>query len=243
MPTPGAAALARLRRFIQLDMVIFGRGTFEEFVSEIFREIDEELRRENLLKLWSRYGKHIIIAAVAAVLIAGGMVYWREHQAAERRAQSARYTSALALLRDGKDADAKGVFAAISGEGSGYSVLAAFNEAELLAKTDPKAGIAAYDRIAGSAGFDREFRDLALLLSVMHGLPEGDANQAIQRLQPLTASGNPWRASALELTAAAKLKAGDRPGALDLYKKLADDQAAPQRVRARAAEMAAALAS
>ena len=60
----------------------------------------------------------------------------------------------------------------------------------------------------------REFRDLAVLLSVMHGLPDGDPKAAIERLQPLTASGNPWRASALDLTAAAKLKAGDRGGAL-----------------------------
>ena len=64
------------------------------------------------------------------------------------------------------------------------------------------------------AGIDPEFRDLAVLLSVMHGLPDGDPKAAIERLQPLTASGNPWRASALDLTAAAKLKAGDRGGAL-----------------------------
>ena len=88
----------------------------------------------------------------------------------------------------------------------------------------------------------REFRDLAVLLSVMHGLPDGDPKIAIERLQRLTESGNPWRASALELTAAAKLKAGDRSGALEIYKTLADDLTAPQRLRARAAEMAAALA-
>jgi hypothetical protein len=59
----------------------------------------------------------------------------------------------------------------------------------------------------------------------------------------LTLSGKPWRASALDLTAAAKLKAGDRSGALEIYKQLADDLTAPQALRARAAEMAAALKS
>jgi len=39
------------------------------------------------------------------------------------------------------------------------------------------------------------------------------------------------------------LQSGDKSGALDLYKSLADDLAAPQGLRARAAEMAAALAS
>jgi hypothetical protein len=212
-------------------------------VSDIFREIDEELRRDNLLKLWQRYGKYVILVAVLAVLIAGAIVAWREHQASERRAQAARYSAALALVREGKEADAAKLFATLAQEGGGYGVLASFEEAELLAKTgDRKAAIAAYDKLAGSSALDPEFRDLAVLLSVMHGLPDGDAKAAIERLQPLTADGNPWRASALELTAAAKLKGGDRGGALELYRKIADDLGAPQRLRARAAELAAALA-
>ena len=65
----------------------------------------------------------------------------------------------------------------------------------------------------------------------------------MDRLAPLTATSNPWRPIALELTAVARLKSGDKSGALEVYKTLADDVAAPQGLRARAAEMAAALAS
>jgi hypothetical protein len=213
-------------------------------VSDIFREIDEELRRENLVKLWSRYGKYILLVVVLAVAIAGAIVAWREYQASERRAQSGRYSAALALVREGKDAEAARLFTALAQESGGYGLLASFEEAELLVKSgDRKAAIAAYDKLSSSSGIDREFRDLAVLVSVMHGLPDSDSKVAIERLQRLTESGNPWRASALELTAAAKLKAGDRTGALDIYKTLADDLTAPQKLRARAAEMAAALAS
>ena len=147
-------------------------------------------------------------------------------------------------MREGKAAEAAKLFAVLAREGGGYSLLAAFEEAEMLAKSgDRKAAIAAYDQLAGGSGTDPEFRDLAVLLSVMHGLPDGDPKAAVERLQPLTASGNPWRASALDLTAAAKLKSGDRGGALEIYKELADDLSAPQGLRARAAEMAAALKS
>jgi len=213
-------------------------------VSEIFREIDEELRRENLLKLWSRYGKYIVAAVVAIVLVIGGIMAWRDHQADARRAQGGRFTSALAMARQGKEADAAKLFGALAQEGGGYSVAGAFEQAELLAKAgDRKAAIAVYEKLAGSNGVDPEFRELAVLLSVMQSLPDADPKTAIERLQPLTASGNPWRASALDLTAAAKLKAGDRTGALEIYQKLADDLAAPQGLRARAAEMAAALKS
>ena len=213
-------------------------------MSDIFREIDEELRRDNLLKLWARYGRYIIAAAAVALVVAGGVVAWREHQLTERRAQSSRYAGALTLARDGKGADAAKVFAAIAQEGGGYAVLASFEEAALLAKSgDPSAAIADYDRIAATGDLDPGLRGLALLLSVMQSLPEAEARQTIERLAPLTESGNPWRPTAIELTALARLKSGDRGGALELYKGLADDLAAPASLRARAAEMAAALAS
>jgi hypothetical protein len=213
-------------------------------VSDIFREIDEELRRDNLLKLWSRYGRYIIAIAVFALVVAGGFVAWRDHQLSERRAQSTRYAGALTLAREGKEADAVKVFAAIAHEGGGYAILAAFEEAALLAKSgDREAAAAAYDRVAAASEFDPDLRGLAVLLSVMQRMPEADAQTTIDRLAPLTASGNPWRPSAIELTALARLKLQDKSGALALFKSLADDPATPQSLRARAAEMATALAS
>jgi hypothetical protein len=213
-------------------------------VSDIFREIDEELRRDNLLKLWSRYGRYIIGAVALALVVAGGIVAWRDHQLSERRAQSARYAGALALARDGKEADAAKVFAAIAHEGGGYAVLADFEDAALLAKSgDRPAAVAAYDHIAAQNDLDPSLRGLAVLLAVMQGSPEADPHATIDRLAPLTESGNPWRPTAVELTALARLKSGDKSGALDLYKGLADDPAAPQGLRARAAEMVVALTS
>ena len=72
-------------------------------MSDIFREIDEELRRDNLLKLWSRYGRYIVAIAVLALVVAGAIVAWRDHQLSERRGQSTRYAGALTLARDGKN--------------------------------------------------------------------------------------------------------------------------------------------
>ncbi|HZK91666.1 MAG TPA: tetratricopeptide repeat protein [Stellaceae bacterium] len=212
-------------------------------MSDIFREIDEELRRDNLLKLWRLYGRYLIVAVVVALLVAGGIVAWRNHQLAQRQAQSVRYAAAMSLLRDGKDAEAGKVFSSVAGEGGGYARLAEFEAADLAAKAgDAKAASAAYDKLASSSDIDPELRDAATLLSVMTGFADSDPHAAIDRLKPLTDSGNPWRPTALELTAAADLKLGDKTGALDIYKNLADDLAAPEGVRGRAAEMAAVLA-
>jgi hypothetical protein len=181
---------------------------------------------------------------VFVLVVAGSIVAWRDHQLSERRAQSTRYASALALAKNGKQADAVKVFSAIAHEGGGYSILASFEEAALLAQAgDRQAATAAYDRIAEARDVDPDFRGLALLLSVAQRMPEADPHTTIDRLGPLIASGNPWRPTAMELTALARLQSGDKAGALDLFKSLADDAATPQTLRARAAEMAAALAS
>src|SRR4051812_50214758 len=70
-----------------------------DFVSDIFREIDDELRRENLLQLWSRYGRYIIAAAMFLALIGVGIFAWRQYLASERLAQANRYSAASALAR------------------------------------------------------------------------------------------------------------------------------------------------
>ena len=87
-----------------------------EFVSDIFREIEDELRRDNLLQLWSRYSRYIIAGAVLLVLIAAGIFAWRQHLASERLAQANRYSAAVALARQGKEAEAAKLFAE-AGEG------------------------------------------------------------------------------------------------------------------------------
>jgi hypothetical protein len=211
-------------------------------VSEIFREIDEELRRDNLLKLWRLYGRYVIAAVAIALVIAGGVVAWRNHQLSQRQALSARYAAAMALLRQGKDADAAQIFASVAQDGGGYGKLADFEAADLATKSgDRKAAIAAYDKIAAASAVDPELRDAATLLSVMNSLGDTDPQAEIARLKPLTETGNPWRATALELTAAAQLQAANKSAALDIYKQLADDLSAPEGVRNRAAEMASAL--
>lgn len=213
------------------------------FVSDILREIEDELRRDNLLKLWQRFRTYIIAAVLVVFAIAGGTVAWRDHLKTQREELSAQFFGALTLIGQGKDADAATLFGKIAQNSGGYALLARFERAQLLAKTgDGKGALAIYDAIATSSDTDPELRDLAVLLSVMHSPPNSDPKAKIKRLEPLTKSGNPWRPTALYLTAAADLKAGDKPAALAIYKKLSDDLAAPEGLRARATELAAALA-
>lgn len=210
-------------------------------MTDIFHEIEEELRRDNFKKLWSRYGRYLIAIVVAALLVAGGVAAWRSHEASQRRAQSRQYAAAFALASTGKKADAVKVFATIAREGGGYGLLARFEEAGLLAEIGKqKAALALYERLADASDLDPNFRSIAALRAAML---EKDPQARIERLKPLARKGSPWRATALDLTALARLEKGDRAGALSIFKALSGDPTTPPRLKARAAEMAKALES
>jgi hypothetical protein len=211
-------------------------------LSDIFREVEEELRRENLLKLWQRYGKYAVMLAVAAVIVTALGVGWREYRLKERQAEGVRYAAALDLERQGKVQEAEDAFAAIAETGSsGRAVLARFELAGLKAKAGDHADAAAiYDQIAKDDSLDLTYRELATLFAARLDLDQ-DPKAAAERVAPLTDTANPYHASAIELTAIAALKQGDTKAARAAYERLADDPTVPQGARTRAAEMVAAL--
>ena len=208
-------------------------------MSDIFQEIDEELRRENFAKLWQRYGVYVIALAVLLVLVVAAFVGWRQYQLHQRQAEGERYSMALDLTRQGKDKDAGEVFAGLARQaGGGYATLARMEEAATKARSGDVAGaVALYNAVAADGSVDAVYRDLATLLAAQYELKDGDPKAIIARLAPLTSDGSPWRPTALELTALAQLKAGNTAEALAIYRRLADDLQAPQALRARAAEI------
>jgi len=212
-------------------------------LADIFREIDEDLRRERHVELWKRYGNYIIALALAIVIGTAAAVFWRDHKAGQREADSAAFAEARGLVQDERTDEAIAAFAALGAEASGgYSLLASFQEAALLAEAGDEAGaVAAYNAIAAEGSADDLYRDLAKLLSVMHRIDDGDSAALSSDLAPLAADGEPWRFSARELQALLALRSGDTAGAADILSGLADASGAPPALRARAIEMLAIL--
>src|ERR1700757_2367034 len=103
----------------------YERGRAGKFVSDIFQEVDEEVRREQLKKLWDRYGNLFIAVCVLIILGIGGWRgydYWQAKKAGET---GAAFEQAAILAESGKHKEAQAAFAKIAAEGTaGYRVLA-----------------------------------------------------------------------------------------------------------------------
>jgi len=213
-------------------------------VADIFKEVEEDLRREKLEQLWKRYGRAVIALAVLVVIGTAGSVAWQRYQQHREAQLAEQYGAAIALTdpTTGDLAKADAALANIADAGGGYGALAALERAAVKAKAGDLDGAGKiYDGLASDSGAPAALRDLARLLKAMRLVDSGDPAALTASLAPLMAPENPWRFSATELTALLALKSGDQKRATELFTQLADDLAAPSSLRARAAEMAAAL--
>ncbi len=210
-------------------------------MADIFREIDEELRQENYLRLWRKYGSYVIGAAVALVALAAAVVGWREYRQSQLNSASDRYEAALTLADEGKLDDARALFASLVEDGAGgYPALARLNQAALAAKSGDRDGaVAVYDALAADGDVDDALRGVATVLGAMQRLSDAKSDPAAitARLEPLAKPDGPWRHSAREILALLAQRQGDTAKAKSLYRLLADDLAAPAGIRGRATEM------
>jgi hypothetical protein len=212
-------------------------------VSDIFQEVDEELRHDKWLQLWKQYQNYVIGLAALIVVATAAVTYWQYYDQQQREAEGLRYGLALDDARAGKPAEAADALTVLAGGAhAGRAIVARFEAAALRARArDQAAAITAYDAIAKDTSVDQVYRDLATVLWGLHALDTIDPPVVVERLQPLTAQGNPWHGTALEVTAIVHLKTGDRAAAKADYQRIADDLTVPRGLRARAAEMLAAL--
>ena len=210
---------------------------------ELIREVDEDLRKERYQKLWNAYGKYAVGAAVVVFAITAGIVGWREYQTNQQLEHGARFAAAQKLIADGNLQQGADAFAALArSAGTGYRSLALLQEAAARGRDgDRIAAVMVYDRVAADGAFDPRLRDVARLLAVLQLVNSAETADLADRLSRLTAADNPFRHSARELNALIQVKSGDTAAAKNSYTELADDATAPAGVRARAAEMLAAL--
>jgi len=179
-------------------------------VSDIFHEVDEEVRREQLKKLWERYGWLVITLAVLIVIAVGGWRAYQWYEAKKAAEAGAAFEAAVALSEQGKPEEAEAAFAKIAQESSaGYRALARLREASELAKRDPKAAVAIYDAVAADRSVGQTLQDLAALRAAYLLVDEAPYEEIRKRLEPLTVPDRPFRHSARALLALAAWRAND----------------------------------
>jgi hypothetical protein len=204
-------------------------------VADIFQEVDEEVRREQLHKLWQRYGNLVIAACVLVVAAVGawrGYEWWQNKKAGE---SGAAFENAVSLAEAGKHQEAEAAFAKLAAEGSaGYRPLARLREAAEIARNDRPAAVKAYDELAADKSAGQVIDDLAALRAGFLLVDTAPYSQIRERLEPLTAADKTFRHGARELLALSAWRSGDMTAARQWTDMIITDPGSPPGTRSRA---------
>jgi hypothetical protein len=210
---------------------------------DLFREVDEDLRRERMAKMWDAYGVHVLVAAALIVASVAGYKawqWWTDKQAAEN---GAIFVKALALADDGKPAEMTAALMKISKDGPrGYALLAKLHlAAQFLSEGKTAEAGAQYDAIASDGYASELIRGFARVQSAAMVVDKSDMAEMRKRLQDLDTPASPWRASARELIGLAAYKDGKFDEAEEMFQLLAADSKTPAQMKKRAETLLALL--
>ena len=211
--------------------------------AEILREVDDQLRRDQIVRLGKRWGLVAIGVIVAGLLALGGWLWWRAERQEAVGLEGEAMASAITKLESGNTRGAEPQFKALTtSKADGYRVAARIALADgLLSKNDTKGAASAYAAIAADASVAQPFRDLALIRQTTAEFDTLKPEIVVSRLRGLTVAGNPWLGSAGEMVAVAYLRQGKRDLAGATFGAMVKDKGVPDSIRSRAVQMAGVL--
>lgn len=201
-----------------------------------FREVNEELRSDQMRYVWKRYGRIVIGAAVLVVVVTAGWAgfkYWKRHNASQ---SGDTFIAALTLASEGKNNEALAALGKIEKDGAGaYPVLAKIRSGSVQAtKGDTAAAIATFQAVGNDNSAPQAIRDLAKLRAAWLLVDTGTYDQVSAEVQPLTGQGQALTNSAREVLGLAAYKAGNMADAKKWFQQIAEDATAPRNVANRA---------
>jgi hypothetical protein len=204
-------------------------------MSDIFREVDEDVRRDRFEQIWKRYGNLIVAAVMVLVAAVGGWQIWGHFRLKQEERASAKFQGAIEQSETGHEADSEKLLASVIKKGpSGYATLARFRDAAETGKRNAAAGAALYDALAADAGLGQALQGLAQLRSALLLSDSLSAAELKKRIGPLADAASPWRNLARELLGLSELKAGDFEEAGRFFDEIVTDPDTPLGLRQRA---------
>jgi hypothetical protein len=211
-------------------------------VSELFDEVDEDVRRDQLKKLWDEYSIYIVAGAFLIIAAVGG---WRGYQYLEAKKAAeagAAFDKASELADQNKHAEAESAFTDLAAKApSGYRMLARLRAAAEVAQRDPQAAVKLYDVMAADRSISASEQDLAKVRAAALLLESSSYPNMLARLEPAAAPGATFRHTARELLALSAWRVSDTAAARQWLDMIANDGDTPPSLRSRAEALQALL--
>lgn len=209
-------------------------------MTDIFQEVEEDVRRERYAQLWKQYGDYIMAAAALIVVAVAAWQLWQRYQFNQRIEASNAYIVALETRDPEKAASAFAKLAKTAP--AGYAQISRMQEANSLLDADKHdQATSLYRELMKDS--DPLFASVARLRLAWADADTMTKKQMQDLVAPLTDASDPFHYMANELLAYVDYREGSVQAAQTEYEALAKDTTTPAGIRERAAGMAAFLAA
>lgn len=207
-------------------------------MSDIFQEIDEDLRQDKVARLWKAYGKYLVSLAIFIILAIAGYRFI-EHINKENREQASELYELASEA--GRTGDKKAAIELFSderfNETMGYAIISKLKKATLAkSNNDPEGMAIVLKQIATNEEIPSYLRNLARLKLIA-----SDSDNYISQLDALIEGDGPWKFLALELKGGMELEVGNLKEARSIFEELTIEADTPNNMRRRASEILKAL--
>ena len=215
----------------------------EQGDESFLREVDENLRRDQMRDFAKAYGAWIVGGVLLFLAAVAGWLYWQERQRQKAEAATETLNQVMNDIGNGSTANAEPRLQALEDSSAdAVRALARLTQAAVsLEKADRTNAIAQYKEVMAGDGLPQPYRDLATVRLTALEFDRLPPAQVIERLESLAKPGNPWFGSAGEMTAMAMLKLNRNAEAGRLFAAIAKDEQVPDTIRSRAVQIAGTL--
>lgn len=204
-------------------------------MADLFREVDEAMRQERMMKFWEENKLFIIGVVLGTILLTGALSAYRSWNNAVKEEQTA---AVLAMQEDinypqnvleTEDLDVRG----------GLRGIALLQAAGMFQNQDkPDEALTLYQRISADKAIPDELHHLGVLMSVRMQMDKDntDADELLNELSPvLKTKSSPWVNHArIEAALIHAHKKGDYDSAISLLQKVEAQKDIPASLTSRA---------
>lgn len=207
------------------------------------KEVDEELRKEQVTNFFTRYGWWIITAVVLILGGVGGWIWWSGRQSAAAENAGETLIAAMSQIEGNQSAAAQPQINSLVGSDiEGYRAGALFARATVQAQGgNVAAAVATLRSISDDQSLDQVYRDAALIRRTQLEFDNLRPQEVISRLNAIAGGNGAWAGPAGELVGVAHLKMNRPDLAGPVFVRIARDEKAAETLRSRAGMMASSL--
>lgn len=203
-------------------------------MSELFREIEEDIKRERYEKLWKSVGRIAVWGSVAVIAVTTAYVIWDNHNQGIAEVKTSEFIKGDERLQALDYKGASSIFSALADDDSSpYYVIAMLHKAGAQAQGgDAEGAKKTYEALAkkNDERSNSEFSELAALKSL-----RPDETIEVEKTSTFyhtVAERNAW----------SLLQSGKKAEAAGIFAELASDEKTPPAMAARVVEVLRVLA-